>query len=198
MYDIDIKSTSFKPDLKDIPANVDWRKKGAVTDVQNQGKCGSNEEMVFLDSASSYNAIQTGKLVVYSLDQIGACCSNNTGGACTGGFSRASINCVKMKGLCPEKFNPCHGGVSPCTCHCNGPVLKIQDVKNVISGDETALAAAVAKQPVMVLIDAGHSSFLVSAYHNNLHSYNSIYSCIIQAFMNHLIVQIQDWIIRYW
>ena len=56
--------------VKDLPASVDWREKGAVTPVKNQGQCGSCWAIAATANIESYAAIATGNLPVLSSQQV--------------------------------------------------------------------------------------------------------------------------------
>jgi hypothetical protein len=71
-----------------IPASLDWRTKGVVQNVKDQGQCGSCWAFSGIGALESAHAIKTGKLLSLSEQQIVDCA---TGGrfqsqGCDGGF----------------------------------------------------------------------------------------------------------------
>lgn len=66
-----------------IPKKVDWRQKKVVTRVQNQGTCGACWAFAAIEITESMNAIKTGKLESYSVQEMIDCAENNDG--CSGG-----------------------------------------------------------------------------------------------------------------
>ena len=48
---------------RDLPTSVDWREKGVVSSVKNQGQCGSCWAFATTEMVESYAAIATGSLV---------------------------------------------------------------------------------------------------------------------------------------
>ncbi|XP_048729360.2 procathepsin L-like [Ostrea edulis] len=138
------------PFVEDVPDSFDWRTKGAVSPVKNQGRIGSASAFATLDSIESMHFIKTGKLVELSINELTQCCNSS--------LLNEEFACVqKLGGLCdaasyPSSFASCQS--SKCT-----PVAKVVDVKKTKRGDEEALKVAVYRQPVLAAIDASHSSF---------------------------------------
>lgn len=145
-----------------LPPSVDWRKKGVVPPVRNQGECGTSDAYGVVGSIDSFIPIETGKsLRLLSEMEYTDCCDTGkpTPCSCTGGglFPKDGLDCVaRIGGLSGEEYK------SPqCVC-LNGtfpPVAKINGGKSVEKGNETALEVAVAMQPVAAAIDAGRMSF---------------------------------------
>ena len=142
----------------DIPSSVDWRDKGVVPPVFDQGQCDVSPLFAVLDSVDAIWALENGHLVLASREECRDCCLK---GGCNGGILDGSslFQCiVRLGGLAKEGeyISPNH------TCLSNKypPVVKISGAKSVaLSGDEQALAVAVARQPVVVKVDASHESF---------------------------------------
>lgn len=72
-----------KPQQYALPQRVDWRKKGVVTEVRNQGHCGACWAHSTVATIESMLAIKTGKLKELSVQQMVDCSLQNLG--CRGG-----------------------------------------------------------------------------------------------------------------
>merc|ERR1712136_667008 len=77
-------TTVSKP-AKDLPAEVDWRKQGVVTDVKNQGQCGSCWAFCTTEMIESYAGIATGSTPELSSQQVTSCTPNPLSCGGTGG-----------------------------------------------------------------------------------------------------------------
>ena len=109
----------------------------------------------------SLNAIKTGKLLLASVEEYIDCCED---GGCDGGiYGEASYECIVDIGglaLASVYVSPDH----KCLNDTFPAAIKINGGKIVTpSGNETELAYAVAMQPVVAAIDAGHISFQMYA-----------------------------------
>ena len=143
-------------DVTSIPPSVDWRKKGVVPPVSNQGPCGNSFAFGLVEAIDCFHAIETGNLVLASVDEFVDCCTN---GLCMGGLYDpvGGFKCVaEIGGLAGENYHSPNGS---CLKNTYPPVVNIHGGKEVPHANETALAAAVAMQPVVTAIDASHSSF---------------------------------------
>ena len=142
---------------KSLPVYVDWRTKGAVTPVKNQGQCGSCWAFSTTGSVEGAYAIKTGKLVTLSEQQLVDCSSDNNG--CSGGLMDNAFKYVEEYGLEGEtEYNyTAHDGI--CSYNRSLANVKINGYQDVPKNDEMALMAAVARQPVSVAIEADQSIF---------------------------------------
>lgn len=139
-----------------VPPSVDWRKKGAVTPIKDQGQCGSCWAFSTVASVEGINQIKTGKLVSLSEQELVDCDTSQNQG-CNGGLMDLAFDFIKKNGgLTTEENYPYKAADGKCDkFKMNAPKVSIDGHEDVPENDEGALLKAVANQPVSVAIDAG-------------------------------------------
>ncbi|KAL1562491.1 senescence-specific cysteine protease SAG39-like [Salvia divinorum] len=139
--------------VEDVPSSLDWRDHNVVTPVQNQGACGCCWAFSAVTAIEGIIAIRSGKLIPLSEQHIMDCNYNNEG--CKGGRMEHAFSFVIQNGGLASDTNYPYTGTQG-ACNHNTPSslsTTISGFSFVPSGDETALLAAVANQPISVAID---------------------------------------------
>ncbi|XP_047178053.1 vignain-like [Vigna umbellata] len=142
-----------------VPSSVDWRKKGAVTDVKDQGKCGSCWAFSTVVAVEGINQIKTNKLVSLSEQELIDCDTKENQG-CNGGLMESAFDFIKRHGITKESNYPYEERDGTCDASkVKKPAVSIDGHETVPVNNEAALLKAVAHQPVSVAIDAGGFAF---------------------------------------
>ncbi|XP_030147203.3 cathepsin K [Taeniopygia guttata] len=152
--------TLFVPDWTErAPAAVDWRKKGYVTPVKNQGQCGSCWAFSSVGALEGQLKRKTGKLLSLSPQNLVDCVANNDG--CGGGYMTNAFEYVRQnRGIDSEDSYPYIGQDESCMYSPTGKAAKCRGYREIPEGNEKALKRAVARiGPISVGIDASLPSF---------------------------------------
>ncbi|XWS44491.1 hypothetical protein CRYUN_Cryun15aG0050000 [Craigia yunnanensis] len=155
-------ATTFKyENTTALPSTVDWRKKGAVTPIKDQGQCGSCWAFSAVAAMEGATKLTTGKLISLSEQELVDCDTKGEDQGCQGGLMDDAFQFIqKNKGLTTESNYP-YKGVDG-TCNTNkeaNHAANINGHEDVPANNEEALQKAVANQPVSVAIDAGGFQF---------------------------------------
>ncbi|KAJ1424638.1 Peptidase C1A, papain C-terminal [Sesbania bispinosa] len=150
-------ATPFKyENVTDIPATIDWRKRGAVTPIKDQGQCSC---WAFSAVAATEGILQltSGKLVSLSEQELVDCDTNGDNQGCEGGYVEDAFEFIIENGGITTEANYPYKGVDG-TCNLNkeaSHIVQVKSYEKVPSNSEEALLKAVANQPVSVSVDAG-------------------------------------------
>ncbi len=151
------------------PSSVDWRTKGAVTPVRDQGQQGTCYAHSASEALESAYFIKTGTLPNLSVQQIVDCSYSYGNHGNNGGMYTYSWTYIHDSGLTTESAYPYTAGPSDrSSCKPFTPYTYVSDCKHVPS-NELQLTYAVVKQPVSVAIEADSRSFQLyqSGVYNN-------------------------------
>ena len=149
-------------DALSLPASVDWVEKGAVTEVKNQGACGSCWSFSAVGALEGAYYVKYGNLISFSEQELVSCDDSDYG--CNGGFMDDAFAWIeKNGGLCTEDdyaYTSGTGSTGVCQKTCKNIAeatpksytdVKIENVK--------ALMSAVSKQPIAIAIEADQFAF---------------------------------------
>jgi len=144
-----------------LPTTVDWRLKGIVTPVKNQGQCGSCWS--FSATGSVEGAWAMNHTLVSLSEQNLMDCSRSYGNlGCNGGFmDNAFKYIINNRGIDTGASYPYVGYTTfNCKYTLASKGASIRSYKGITSGSESALQnAAALNGPVSVAIDASQPSF---------------------------------------
>jgi len=107
----------------ELPASVDWREKGVISDVKNQGSCGSCWAFATVAQIEAYAAINSSTAAMHLSDQEVTTCTPNTlhcggRGGCQGSIPQLGYNYVQLMGLTTAEEYPYWSGITGMTGSC--------------------------------------------------------------------------------
>jgi len=134
----------------DDPA-VDWRNKGVVTPVKNQGSCGSCWAFSTIGSVESVWAIKTGKLLTFAEQQLVDCAGGFKNMGCRGGLPSQAFQYIMWAGGIQDSASyPYTGRDGSCKFNKAKVVAQLTDEVNITEKAENDLVNAITGRPVSV------------------------------------------------
>lgn len=162
-----------------LPDSIDWVESGAVTDVKDQGQCGSCWSFSTTGSLEGAYKLKTGTLKSFSEQMLVDCDTLLNGGGdlgCHGGLYDTAYDwTMKNGGLCSEADYPYISGTTKarseggCDTSCSADAaVTPTSYTDVETNSDEAMMSALAQQPVSVAIEADQMDFQL--YHSGVFS----------------------------
>ncbi|CAK4842188.1 unnamed protein product, partial [Aphanomyces euteiches] len=136
--------------------SIDWSTSTCSSPVKDQGDCGDCWAFSAVGTAEFAHCIATGENLDLSEQQVASCDTASSG--CNGGYPSAAIDYQHNGGICLESAYPYTSGTTgqtgSCQSSCTKKTLSIGET--VQTEGEDPLVAALNKQPVSVVVEAGN------------------------------------------
>ncbi|KRX00829.1 hypothetical protein PPERSA_02008 [Pseudocohnilembus persalinus] len=145
-----------------VPDSIDWRSKGVVSPIQNQGSCGSCWAFSAIATLNSLHAIKEDSLVNFSEQQLVSCDKLSAG--CNGGNEYISMRYyTSSKGVELDSDYPYEQLNNSKTTACKYDESKVywknSGAKQVPANSPDAMKEAVAQGPISIAIDGASIYF---------------------------------------
>jgi C1A family cysteine protease len=167
---------SFSSSASGTPSSIDWRTKGAVTSVKDQGQCGSCWTFSATGAVEGAWAIAKGQLVDLAEQELVDCATGIAYGShgCNGGQMEGAFKYIIENGQCA--LSSYSYTAKDGTCQKCSAVAHISSCSDVNPNDQISLKAAVAQQPVAVAISA--DTRLFQSYSSGVITSSSCYTSL--------------------
>lgn len=154
-----LKESSYTKSKREPPPTLDWRRKGAVGPIIDQGACSSCWAIAATGALEGQIYIKTKKFVRLSSQQL-IDCGNTTGNqGCDAGSPKRAYQYIIDKGVTSEHLYPYQEDTETCKSNLK-VVYEMKAIMSIPKEDELSLKNAVGKVgPVSVLIDASARTF---------------------------------------
>ncbi|KAM5128992.1 cathepsin S [Mantella aurantiaca] len=147
-------------DRSNVPDSIDWRDKGCVTNVKNQGSCGSCWAFSAVGALEGQLKLKTGKLVSLSPQNLVDCSTKYGNHGCNGGFMTEAFQYViDNQGIDSDDVYPYHATDGQCVYNPTGKAATCLKYQEVTPGEDNLKQTLATVGPVSVAIDARHPSF---------------------------------------
>ncbi|UPR03754.1 papain cysteine protease [Chloropicon primus] len=138
------------------PESQDWREKGVVSPVKNQGHCGSCWSFSTTGALEAAYALEFGSILSLSEQQLVDCAQAFDNHGCSGGLPSHAFEYIRYNGgLDLEAAYP-YEGRNGTECHYkpDAAAVFVKDVVNITEGDEKMLQHAVGNiKPVSIAFE---------------------------------------------
>eukprot|EP01132_Coremiostelium_polycephalum_P008484 gene8484-10428_t len=142
--------------IQDLPESVDWREKGCVTSIKDQGICGSCWAHGAIAALESQNCIVNGgDLVELSEQQLVDCAYQQGSQGCFGGSAYGAFQYViENSGISTEQGYQYNAVQQYCKINQRSSTIKVSGYNRVLNGSESDLQEVIATiGPVAAAID---------------------------------------------
>lgn len=148
------KAQSLQLPMTKAPDSFDWREKGAVAEVKNQGQCGSCWSFATVASIEGNNFVTNGDLVSLSEQELVDCDTNDNG--CNGGLpTNAYEDLISTNtGLELESAYPYSAAEGKCKAEASLEKVFVSSYVQISSSEDQMATALMKYGPLAIGINA--------------------------------------------
>ena len=141
-----------------LPDSVDWRNKGAVTPVKDQGNCGSCWSFSATGVLEGFYFVNNGKLLSFAEQQL-VDCDTDINQGCNGGLAYRAVAYVAQNGIELESDYPYTARDGKCQYNKEKALKFAGGYQMVTPQSSDQLKAALVNSPVAVSVQADEDVF---------------------------------------
>lgn len=157
--DIPNEGNVVELDTSNVSDSVDWRTKGAVNEIQDQGGCGSCWSFSAVAVMESAHFIQKGELLKVSEQQIVDCSQYLKCEGCKGCYDYLALQYAETNPLEAETDYKYTGTDDDCKSDKTKGILGVDTYTTLPPKSQSQMKAAIEKQPVAISVDGNSDSF---------------------------------------